>query len=157
MLSCFSPVWLFATLWTVACQASLSMRILQTSILEWVAMPSSRGSSQPRDRTQVSWSVVHRLPMWGSSGRLLKGLKRDPSGLNLWGMQPRAVSFNKICGCFSCALMLENHYLQEFRQSINLVISISFHRGFWSEHNRWCDSTLNNNTFVSRRGDLLLV
>ena len=28
--------------------------ILQARILEWVAMPSSRGSSQPRDRTRVS-------------------------------------------------------------------------------------------------------
>ena len=28
--------------------------ILQPRILEWVAFPSSRGSSQPRDRTQVS-------------------------------------------------------------------------------------------------------
>ena len=28
--------------------------ILQPRILEWVAMPFSRGSSQPRDRTQVS-------------------------------------------------------------------------------------------------------
>ena len=28
--------------------------ILQASTLEWVAMPSSRGSSQPRDWTQVS-------------------------------------------------------------------------------------------------------
>ena len=28
--------------------------ILQARILEWVAMPSSRRSSQPRDRTQVS-------------------------------------------------------------------------------------------------------
>ena len=28
--------------------------ILQGSILEWVAFPFSRGSSQPRDRTQVS-------------------------------------------------------------------------------------------------------
>ena len=26
----------------------------QARILEWVAMPSSRGSSQPRDQTQVS-------------------------------------------------------------------------------------------------------
>ena len=29
--------------------------ILQASILEWVAMPSSRGSSQPRDQIRVSW------------------------------------------------------------------------------------------------------
>ena len=28
--------------------------ILQASILEWVAFPFSRGSSQPRDQTQVS-------------------------------------------------------------------------------------------------------
>ena len=35
--------------WTVARQAPLSMGLLQVSILGWVAMPSSRGSSQPRD------------------------------------------------------------------------------------------------------------
>ena len=29
--------------------------ILQARILEWVAMPSSRGTSQPRDQTCVSW------------------------------------------------------------------------------------------------------
>ena len=41
-------------LWAAAHQAPLSMGILQARILEWVAMPSSRASSQPRDRTQVS-------------------------------------------------------------------------------------------------------
>ena len=30
------------------------MGILQVRILEWAAMPSSRGSSQPKDQTQVS-------------------------------------------------------------------------------------------------------
>ena len=49
-----SRVRLFVTPWSVACQASLSMGILQTRILEWVSTPSSRGSSQPRDGTQVS-------------------------------------------------------------------------------------------------------
>ena len=44
----------FATPWTVAHQALLSMGILQARILEWVAMPSSSGSSWPRERTQVS-------------------------------------------------------------------------------------------------------
>ena len=38
-----------ASLWAVARQAPLSMGILQARILEWVAMPSSRGSSPPRD------------------------------------------------------------------------------------------------------------
>ena len=46
MLSC---VQLFVIPWTVACQAFLSMEILQAGILEWVAMPSSRGSFRPRN------------------------------------------------------------------------------------------------------------
>ena len=48
-----SRVQLFVTPWTAAHQSPLSLRILQARILEWVAMPSSGGSSQPRDRTQV--------------------------------------------------------------------------------------------------------
>ena len=46
----------------VAHQASLSIGILQARILEWVAMPSSRGSSQPRDQTQVSRTAGAFLP-----------------------------------------------------------------------------------------------
>ena len=53
MLSHFSHVQLFATLWIVAHQAPLSMGILQARTLEWVAIPSSRGSSQPRDQTCI--------------------------------------------------------------------------------------------------------
>ena len=34
--------------------------ILQARILEWVAMPSSRGSSQSRGRTHVSYIYLHR-------------------------------------------------------------------------------------------------
>ena len=49
----FSHILLFATLWTVTCQASVSMGILQAGILEWVVMPSSRWSSQARDWTHV--------------------------------------------------------------------------------------------------------
>ena len=42
------------TLWAVDRQAPLATGILQASILEWVAMPRSRGCSRPRDETQVS-------------------------------------------------------------------------------------------------------
>ena len=45
----FSCVWLFVTPWTAAHQAPLSMGSLQARILEWVAVPSSRGPSLPRD------------------------------------------------------------------------------------------------------------
>ena len=43
------------------------MGILQARILEWVAMPSSRGSSQPRDQTQVS-GIVGEDGREGSKG-----------------------------------------------------------------------------------------
>ena len=33
--------------------------ILQARILEWVAMPFSRESSQPRDRTPISYIYLH--------------------------------------------------------------------------------------------------
>ena len=58
---CLSRVQLFATPGTVAHQVPLSMRILlQARIVEWVAMPSSRRSSQPRDQTQIS-SIAGRF------------------------------------------------------------------------------------------------
>ena len=53
MLSCFSHVQLFAILWIVPHLAPLYMGSLQARILEWVALPSSRGSSQPRDWIQT--------------------------------------------------------------------------------------------------------
>ena len=49
-LSC---VRLFATPQTVARQAPLSIGILQARILEWIAIPFSRRSFQPWNRTQV--------------------------------------------------------------------------------------------------------
>ena len=52
--------------WTVAHQAPLSMGNLQARILEWVVMPSSRGSSQPRDQTQVSYIVGEFFTIWAS-------------------------------------------------------------------------------------------
>ena len=53
--------WMFSimsdseTPWIVACQAPLSMGILQVRILEWVVISYSRGSSRPKDRTRVSY------------------------------------------------------------------------------------------------------
>ena len=53
-VSCFSRVQPFATPWTVAHRALLSL-ILQARILEWITITFSRGSSQPRDHTWVSY------------------------------------------------------------------------------------------------------
>ena len=66
MPSCFSCVQLFATPWTVPLQAPLSMRILQARILKWIAMPSSRVSSQPEDWTQVSCIAGRFFTIWAT-------------------------------------------------------------------------------------------
>ena len=63
---CVSHVWLFVTPWTVVHQAPLSIRILQAKLLEWLAMPSSRASSQPRDRIQVSWVAEWFFTIWAT-------------------------------------------------------------------------------------------
>ena len=41
-------------------------RILQARILEWVAFPFSRGSSQPRDQTQVSCIAGRGFILWAT-------------------------------------------------------------------------------------------
>ena len=58
MPSCFTCVWLCVTQWIVARHG-----ILQARILEWVAMPSSRGSSWHMDWTHVSF--VSCIGRWG--------------------------------------------------------------------------------------------
>ena len=45
-------------------QAPLSLRIFQARIVKWVAMPSFRGSSQPRDRTHVSHIAGRFFTIW---------------------------------------------------------------------------------------------
>ena len=72
---CFLPLeWflclvaqLFPTLcnpWAVARQAPLSLWILQARILQWVAMPSSRGSSEPRSPALHSDSLPAETLEW---------------------------------------------------------------------------------------------
>ena len=45
--------------------------IFQAVVLDWVAIPFSRGSSQPRDRTQVSHIVDRRFTVWATRGVLV--------------------------------------------------------------------------------------
>ena len=48
------------------CSPPESSGILQEGILEWVAMPSSRGSSQPRDQTQMSHIAGGFFTVWAT-------------------------------------------------------------------------------------------
>ena len=63
-LSHFSHIQLFVTLWTVAHQASLSIGILQARILEWVAVPSSRGSSGAREHRSLIPTCIGRQVLY---------------------------------------------------------------------------------------------
>ena len=67
--------------------------ILQAGILEWVAIPFSRGSSQPRDQTQVFciagrffiiWATredLNKQKKWADLYRLVPNRKRSTSRL----------------------------------------------------------------------------
>ena len=108
---------LFATPWTVAHQAPVSMGILQVKILECVAMPSSRESSWPRDWTQVSHTVGGFFTIWTTreahpgTSSAIKGPRSQPvldstentrslgSAIIVW----RTMGKSPPCQCF-CSL-----------------------------------------------------
>ena len=50
--------------------------ILQARVLEWVAISFSRGSSRPRDRTQVSHIVGRRFTIWATREDCSHEIKR---------------------------------------------------------------------------------
>ena len=63
LLSC---VQLFVIPWTVSLPGSSISGIVQAIVLEWVAISFSRGSSWPRDQTQVSHIVDRRFTIWAT-------------------------------------------------------------------------------------------
>ena len=77
-------VQLFATPWTVALQAPLSTGILQARILEWVAMPSSRGSSQLRVWTQV-FCIAFSFTIWATREAQFSTWQPVYKNSNTWG------------------------------------------------------------------------
>ena len=73
--------------------APLSTRILQARILEWVAMPSSRGSFWPWDQTQVSLIAGGFFTIWNTREvqEYWSGLPfPSPGDLPYPGIKPRS-------------------------------------------------------------------
>ena len=68
-----SRIWLFVTTWTEAHQAPLSMDSSRQRILEWVAISFSRGSSWPRDWTQVSHISGRFFTDWVTRAASIEG------------------------------------------------------------------------------------
>ena len=57
--------------------------ILQARILEWVAIPFSRGSSWPKDQTQVSCIAGGFFTLWASREALRETILLCKSGSDL--------------------------------------------------------------------------
>ena len=92
----------FATPWTVAHQAPLSMGFSKQELLEWVFMPFSRGSSQLRDQTRISCISRRVLGHWAS--RVLQDHAQVPALLG--GCSPSTSS-----GCW-----FDEHFLTIYNQ-----------------------------------------
>jgi len=71
--------------------------ILQAKILEWVAVPFSRGSSQPRDRTQVS-HIAGGFYQLSPKGRPLTVRKRLKWNVPSRGRGPQGGQGRSPCG-----------------------------------------------------------
>ena len=75
--------------------------IYQARVLEWVAISFSRGSSWPRDQTQVSHIVGRRVTVWDSrEAQVLPGREYRPS---LWrrgspGLGAVQAPGGRVCG-----------------------------------------------------------
>ena len=71
-LTHFSHIFIIKTLIYYLCTASSSFHgILQGRILEWVAIPFSKGSSQARDWTQVSCTLGRYFTAWDTREDLI--------------------------------------------------------------------------------------
>ena len=105
---------LFATPWTIACQALLSMGILLPIILEWVDMPSfSRRSSQPRDQTQVSRVVGRFFTIW-ATGQALWSYE-NPKQLSILSLGKQSSERSKML--FDLYIMPKQHEQPRFRNA----------------------------------------
>ena len=111
--------------------------ILQARTLEWVAFPFSRGSSQSRDRTQVSRVAEGFFTNWATREAknltlvvcFLLLLKREIK--NVWQLQPissvwRPLAFLPVTLSFSPFLLGELCCLEK-------GASFSFHNCFWAD------------------------
>ena len=96
----------------VACQAHLSMRILQARILEWVAMPSSKESSQPRIEFRSPTLQVGSLPC-------------EPPG------KPKNV------GVYSLSLLQESFLTQELNQGLLHRLALLYFPTNWWIFSSW--------------------
>ena len=96
--------------------------ILQARILEWVAVPFSRGSSQPRDRTQVSHIAGRFFTSWatreaqGNSGQPM--VNSNFAFWNfpiIWSQLVESLSSVQLSSVTQSCPTLQHHWMQHTR------------------------------------------
>ena len=97
MLSCFSHVWLFATLWTIAHQAPLSMGFSRQEY--WSGLPCPPAGDLPDPETESESPAspalpTGSLPMCHQGRNLCQFCLNHPGAHRLYA---KAWSFNLIC------------------------------------------------------------
>ena len=122
------------------------MRILQSRILECVAMSCSRGSSQPRDQTQVSHTAGGFFTNWAARealgysyyslnkvtyGNLIQydfykrgpyWLKWEPSWTTTtWSLALHGAQFNNCCSVIPPEMLILIWSFNTFHHSIHLL------------------------------------
>ena len=89
-----SHVQLFATPWTATRQVPLYMGFSRQEYWSGLPCPSQRGSSQPRDQTQVSCIAGRFFTTWATPKKQLCYFKNTMThwwGLHFWQLQPWAI------------------------------------------------------------------
>ena len=120
--------------------------ILQARVLEWVAMPSSRGSSQPRDQTQIShiadrfftiWATREAVTQWTKFLFLQKSSvlkeERSKSKSSSWTITNLYIAGSQHGASINS---LENSYIEGSKWTVVLMIYDSswqphHHHGRW--------------------------
>ena len=94
--------------------------ILQARILEWVAMPFSRGSSQSRNRTQVFWIAggFYQLSYQGSRILAWESESRSVVSDSLWPHRLYSVQFSIVPGILQARILAWVSFLFS-RESLN--------------------------------------
>ena len=96
-----SRVWLFCSPTDCSPIGCSVHGILQARILEWVVMPFPRGSSRPRDQTQVSCVVGRCFTIWAT--REVPRVGSNSCPLSWWCHTAISCSFTPFCFCLqSC-------------------------------------------------------
>ena len=109
--------------------------ILQARILEWVAFPFSRESSQPRDQTQVTCTAERFFTSGATRELLPKGLFKALDYQFVFVVAVQSLcSVWTLCNPMDCGTLASSvlHYLRSFSKFMSVeFVTLLSHLIFW--------------------------